>query len=91
MLKLFSILLCCFQLTKSYSQKEHKISIFLEGEFANTIYDKTSGNNPWGVGLGLQAYYNNNSTIQPTIEFSAATYLEDDKVLRLNPSRNCYR
>jgi hypothetical protein len=82
------ILICnflgCLILNDSYCQKEHKISFFIEGQYINTIYDQTLGNNPWGIALGIQTYLNNHTLLHPTIEISAATYLEDDKVLILN-------
>ena len=37
------------------------------------------------MGLGLQAFLNASSKVKPTIDFTADAYLEDDKVLRLNP------
>ena len=82
-LKLILIFFCIL-LSKTYCQKQHKISIYIEGEFVQTLYDKASGNNPWGIGLGAEAYFNNQARIQPAMELTAATYLEDDKVLILN-------
>ena len=54
-------------------------------QYNKTIYDRTIGNNPWGIGLGLQTFYNNKTNFKPTIELTGDIYLEDDKVLRLNP------
>ena len=60
------------------------MSVYLQGQFNKTIYDRTMGNNPWGIGLGLQAYLNHSSKVRPLIDFTADAYLENDKVLRLN-------
>ena len=60
------------------------MSVYLQGQFNKTIYDRTMGNNPWGMGLGLQAYLNHSSKVRPLIDFTADAYLENDKVLRLN-------
>jgi hypothetical protein len=76
----------CLIISDCFCQKQHKISSFIEGQYFNTIYDKTLGNNPWGIGIGIQTFLNNNSLIHPVIEISAVTYLENDKVLRLNPN-----
>lgn len=47
--------------------------------------DYTAGNNPWGIGLGMQAFWDNASRWVPMAELTADIYLEDDKVLRSNP------
>ena len=56
----------------------------MSGQFNQTIYDRTTGNNPWAVGLGLQTFFNNNTRFKPTIELTGDIYLKDDKILRLN-------
>src|SRR5206468_2929990 len=60
-------------------------SSYIESQYIKTIYDKTLGNNPWGIGLGIKAFLNNNTLIHPVIEIFEATYLENNKVLYLNP------
>ena len=75
----------CFILTQTFGQTQKKISTYLLTEYNKTIYDRTRGNNPWGVGLGLQTFFNNKTRFKPTIELTGDIYLEDDKVLRLNP------
>lgn len=85
MQKFITTLLLCFVLTQSFSQTQRKVSTYLQGQYNKTIYDRTIGNNPWSMGLGLQAFLNNSAKFKPTIEFTADAYLEDDKVLRLNP------
>ena len=57
--------------------------MYLQGQFNNTLYDVTKGNNPWGMGLGLQFFFNNLETLKPTFDLTADAYLEDDKVYRL--------
>lgn len=71
-------------LTQSFGQTQRKVSAFLQTQYNSTLYDYTKGNNPWGIGLGLQAFLNNKTKFKPTIELTGDIYLEDDKVLRLN-------
>jgi hypothetical protein len=44
----------------------------------------TVGNNPWGVGLGIQLFIHNLSQFKPLVDCTIDAYPEDDKVLRLN-------
>lgn len=83
--KIISTIILCFILTVGFAQTQRKVSTYLLTQYNNTLYDYTSGNNPWGVGLGLQTFFNNKSKFKPTIELTADIYLEDDKVLRLDP------
>jgi hypothetical protein len=85
MLKIFTTFLLCFLLTQTFGQTPKKVSTYLSTQYNKTLYDYTSGNNPWGVGLGLQAFLNNRTKFKPTIELTGDIYLEDDKVLRSNP------
>ena len=71
--------------TASFGQTSKKLSTYLSAQFNKTIYDRTTGNNPWGIGFGLQAYVNNKTKFKPTVEFTADAYLQDDKVQRLTP------
>ena len=71
-----------FCLTQTFGQKQKKVSTYLLTQYNKTIYDQTIGNNPWGIGLGLQAFYNNKTKFKPTIELTGDVYLEDDKVYR---------
>lgn len=75
--------LCCVFLN-AFSQSGDKVSLYLHGQYNKTIYDRTAGNNPWGIGSGLQLFINTQSKLKPTIDFTADAYLEDDKVLRVN-------
>jgi len=77
-------MLFCFLFSKSFGQSQFNMSVYLQGQFNKTIYDRTIGNNPWGIGLGLQAYLNHSSKVRPLIDFTGDAYLENDKVLRLN-------
>ena len=72
-----------FILTQAFTQTQHKISTYLSAQYCNTIHDRTEGNNPWGIGAGLQAFYNNQTKFKPSLELTADGYLEDDKVLRV--------
>lgn len=84
MQKITATILLCFILTYSFGQTQKKISTYLLTQFNTTLYDVTKGNNPWGVGLGLQTFLNNKTTFKPTIELTGDFYLEDDKVFRTN-------
>ena len=84
MQKIIMTFLLCLILAKTFGQSQKKISTYLFTQYNNTLYDITKGNNPWGVGLGLQTFFNNRTKFKPTIELTGDIYLEDDKVLRLN-------
>ena len=71
-------------ITPAFGQTQKKVNTYLLAQYNNTISDRTIGNNPWGMGLGLQAFFNNKSKFKPTIELTGDLYLENDKVFRLN-------
>lgn len=77
-------LLFCWAM--SFGQAPKKLSTYLHTQYNKTIADQTLGNNPWSIGLGVQALYNNKSKFKPTIELTGDVYLEDDKLLRFNPN-----
>lgn len=79
-----TLVFCC-SLLPSFSQTSKGIDLNLQVQYNRTLHNYTSRNNPWGIGLGLQAFYQTKSTFIPTIEVTGDLYLEDDKVLRLNP------
>lgn len=85
MQKVITTTILCFILTQSFGQTQRKVSTYLLTQYNNTLYDYTIGNNPWGIGLGIQTFLNNKTQIKPTIELTGDIYLEDDKVLRSNP------
>lgn len=85
MQKFLTTFLFCFILAQTFGQTQRKVSTYLQGQFNKTIYDRTIGNNPWGIGLGVQTFLNASSKLKPTIDLTADAYLQDDKVLRLNP------
>ena len=85
MRKISILFLCFFILTQSFGQTQRKVSTYFLAQYNHTQQDYTIGNNPWGMGLGLQAFLNNKTKFKPTIEITADIYLEDDKVLRSNP------
>ncbi len=72
-------------LTQVLAQTQKKLSTYLSTQYNNTLYDYTSGNNPWSLGFGLQTFFNNKTKFKPTIELTGDIYLEDDKLYRLNP------
>src|SRR5665647_352067 len=84
MKKNISIFLLCFILTQTFGQTQRKVTTYLLTQYNKTIYDKTLGNNPWGIGLGVQTFFNNITKFKPTIELTGDIYLEDDKVFRAN-------
>ena len=85
MKKLIATVFFCLLLGSSFSQTQRKISAYFLTQYNRTVRDYTIGNNPWGIGFGLQAFFNNKTRIKPTAELTADAYLMDDKVLRLNP------
>src|ERR1044072_3330125 len=85
MLKSLFICICCFILTQSFGQTQRKVSTYVLADYNNTLYDYTIGNNPWSVGLALQTFLNNKSRFKSMMELTGDIYLEDDKVLKLNP------
>ena len=84
MQRIITAFLLCFTLTYTFGQAQKKVTTYLSGEYNKTIYDRTLGNNPWGIGLGLQTFFNNKTKFKPTIELTADIYLLDDKVFRMN-------
>jgi len=72
-------------LTQNFAQAQRKVSTYLLEQYNKTLYDYTIGNNPWGVGLGLQTFFNNKTKFKPTIELTGDIYLEYDPVLWLDP------
>ena len=47
-----------------------KISSYLSVQYNKTIYDVTLGNNPSGVGLGIETVFNSGSKFKPAIEIT---------------------
>jgi len=82
MQKLLPIILFCFILIQSFGQAQQKVSTYLQAQYNTTLYDRTKGNNPWGMGVGLQLFFKS-SKLRPTIDLAATAYLEDDKVFRM--------
>ena len=82
MKKLIPAFLFCFLLTQVFAQTQKKVTTYLLAQYNKTIYDATLGNNPSGIGLGLQTFFNNKTKFTPTIEITGDIYLEDDKVFR---------
>jgi hypothetical protein len=83
MQKLLTTFLVCFILSNAFGQTQRKASVYLEGQYNQTISDVTKGNNPWGMGLGLQMFFRQKSMFKPTVELTADAYLMDDKVYRM--------
>ena len=85
MRKVITTILLFLILTQSFGQTQRKVSTYLLTQYNNTLYDYTIGNNPWGIGLALQTFCNDKTRFKPTIELTGDIYLEDDKVLKLDP------
>lgn len=84
MRKLILIFLVFSLLMRLSSEAQTKLSGYLQGQFNKTLYDRTTGNNPWALGIGFQLLVNGNSKFKPIIELTADAYLADDKILRLD-------
>ena len=84
MQKIITTFLLYFILTQTFGQTQKKVTTYLLTQYNKTIYDRTSGNNPSGVGLGLQTFFNNKTKFKPTLELTGDIYLENDKVFRTN-------
>ena len=88
MQKIITALLFCCVFTCAFAQKQRKVSTYLTTQFNTTLYDVAKANNPWAVGLGLQAFFNNATKFKPAIELTGDLYLENDKVLRFDSTGN---
>ena len=85
MKKILATIILSIAFTTAFEQTGKGFSIYVFGQYNKTLYDETKSNNPWGMGLGLQGFWHNSSRFSPTLEITADTYLEDDKVMRLTP------
>ena len=91
MKKLITAFLFCFVSIQVFSQTQKKVSTYLLAQYNKALYDYTIGNNPWGGGLGLRTTFNSDTKFKSVIEFTADIYLENDKVLRLNPDGSVFK
>ncbi len=73
-----------FMLIPFFGQAQKKVSSYLLAQYNQTVFDRTLGNNPWGVGLESETYFNTATKLKPMIVLSGTIYLEDDKVYRAN-------
>ncbi|MEO8403553.1 MAG: hypothetical protein ABI480_03125 [Chitinophagaceae bacterium] len=81
MRKTLTALFLCFIFSNIFAQQStHKVSAYLSAAFSKTVYDRIIGNNPWGMGLGLQAFLNTPSKFKLTMEVTGDLYLESGKV-----------
>jgi hypothetical protein len=88
MKKIFIPILICFATLQAVAQKQDKISGYFLLHYYKTMYDRTLGNNPSGVGIGVQTMINTKSIFSPIIEINAQGSLENDDVLRLTKNGN---
>jgi hypothetical protein len=73
--------ICAFS---AAAQKKKIISAFATLQFTKTTKDITLGNNPWGIGVGAEAFMNVSKVFKPVMEITGDLYLEDDKVGRMS-------
>ena len=78
-------LVLCFILNHTFAQVKNRTSFYFLAQYNHTLYDRTIGNNPWGAGLGFEIFFKSQSKFKPAIEFTRNLYLEDNKLLRLDP------
>lgn len=76
----FSISIYCF------GQHRDIADGYVTVQYTKTINDLTKGNNPWGIGTGLQVFFNTSKLFRPLAEVTGDIYLEDDKTLLLGPN-----
>ncbi len=81
MKKLLFITVCCLTITSSFGQSKRFVSVYLETQLNTTLHDIVKQNNPWGIGLGLQAFFNTGDKLKLTFDITKDEYLADDKVL----------
>jgi hypothetical protein len=81
---LLTLLAACFLIMQANAQQKTKLSICMSSQYNQTIYDRTSGNNPWSAGFGAQAFLQTGKKFVPMTDITADAYLADDKVLRLS-------
>lgn len=84
MQKIVSTILLSFILIQTVAQQQKRLSMYLFTQYNKTIYDRTFDNNPWGFGLGFQAFLDIKSKFKPSLEITGDAYMEDGKTLRLN-------
>jgi len=86
MIKAGLVLFFFCEMICSCCSAQKAFSLYLSPQYTHTISDITLGNNPWGMGIGLQAFLNNKSALNLALEITEDLYLEDDKVLRYSTS-----
>ena len=77
------LLFCSFVPTALLAKK---LSTYISMQYNKTLYDLTKGNNPWGLGFGVQTVLKSRSVFKPIIDLTGDAYLDDDKVLRTDSS-----
>lgn len=82
---LIFLLLLSLMLNLTFAQVKQRTSFYLLAQYNHTLYDRTTGNNPWGAGLGFEVFFKGQSKFKPALELTRNFYLEDNKLLKLNP------
>lgn len=84
MQKMILTILLSFILVQTIAQPKQKATTFLLGQVNLTTHDRTTGNNPWGAGLGIQTFFGSKTKFKAVVELTGDVYPANDKVLRLN-------
>jgi hypothetical protein len=85
-LALLIIIFCSAIIVNAQTHKNG--GTYLSLNYNGTLNDHTKGNNPSGIGLGLQTFINIKPRLKATIEYTGFLYLENDKVLRVDSVGN---
>jgi hypothetical protein len=67
----------------TFGQQHRLLSGYVTFQYTHTLKDVTKGNNPWGMGTGLQIFFNINQWFRPAVDLTSDLYLENDKTLRV--------
>ncbi len=85
MQKSWLIILICVIGQAAWTQPSRQTTPYVSFQYNKTLHDYTIGNNPWGIGIGVQVNFLDQRFLKPVMELTLDAYLEDDKVLRLYP------
>lgn len=80
MKKLTLIFLLALMVAQAFGQKQQRLTTFLSAQYNKTAYHIPLSNYPWGVGIGLQSFLNNNSKFKPAIELTGDLYFNHEKI-----------
>src|SRR5690348_12010163 len=81
----FTTLFILLSVVNCHLFAQKRVSAHLSIQYNSTIHDRTKGNNPWGLGVGLQSFYITKSKFRPALEVTADGYFVNDDVYRVYP------